>query len=119
MSLRKLKKMILKNEGGTLDTKLKEVKKTFGYMVALKGFEKIISIDELDKKTLREYQEKADRLGAYIGFWVDLKTGLLYLDISIYISNYMQAIAKARANKQLAIWDFKNQTSIYLDEIQF
>ncbi len=113
--LRKIKKNILMNEGGTLvPGSFKNLNKADGYMVALAGYEKIINIDDLTVKTIKEYNQIAINNGGYIGFWIDKKTNLLYLDISLYINNKYRALATAKENKQLAIFDLKLKESIYL-----
>lgn len=113
--LREIKKNILLNEGGTLvPGSFKNLNKQDGYMVALAGYEKIINIDDLSIQTIKEYNQLAINNGGYIGFWIDKNTNLLYLDISLYINNKYRALATARKNKQLAIFDLKNKDSIYL-----
>lgn len=113
--LKKIKKNILMNEGGTLvPGTLENLTKEDGYMVSLSGFEKIINIDDLTVQTIKEYNHLAINNGGYIGFWIDKKTNLLYLDISLYITNKYRALATAKANKQLAIFDLKLKESIYL-----
>jgi hypothetical protein len=48
----------------------------------------------------------------FLGAWLD--EGLLYIDLSMHIENKDEALKLAKDNHQKAIWDVKNNKSIYL-----
>ena len=47
-----------------------------------------------------------------LGGWRNPDDGLAYLDVSVVVSSRDQALALARNNDQLAIWDFANGQSV-------
>lgn len=106
---------ILKNGGATLDTNYNNFNANAGYMVSLYGYETKINIDNIDaiKKEIETKKEIAKQLNAYVGLWVD--NVLMYVDISKHIINYNRALEVARNNEQLAVYDIKNDKSIYLN----
>lgn len=111
----KMIKEIIKNGGATLDTNYNNFNASTGYMVSLDGYEAKINIDNIEaiKKEIETKKEEAQKIkNSYIGLWVE--NGLLYVDISKHIKNYNRALEVARNNKQLAIYDLKNNDSIYL-----
>ena len=112
----KMIKEILKNGGATLDVNYNNFNASAGYMVSLYGYEVKTDINNIEaiKKELENKKEIAQKIkGAYIGLWVD--SGLVYLDISKYIIDYNEALETARSHKQQAIYDLKNDVSIYLN----
>ena len=102
---------VKKNGGATLSKSLKhaEVK---GYMVSLKGFEKILKISEVEKiqKDIEEKQKVITKNNQYIGLWLDNDD--LYIDISENISDETTAINTGRLNEQIAIYDCNNKKVI-------
>lgn len=106
---------ILKNGGATLDTNYNNFNASAGYIVSLYGYETKINIDNIDaiKKEIETKKEIAKQLNAYVGLWVD--NVLMYVDISKHIINYNRALEVARNNEQLAVYDIKNDKSIYLN----
>ena len=112
----KMIKEILKNGGATLDVNYNNFNASVGYMVSLDGYEAKIDINNIEaiKKEIETKKEIAQKInGAYIGLWVE--NNILYVDISKHIINYNKALETARNNKQLAIYDLKNNDSIYLN----
>ena len=112
----KMIKEMIKNGGATLDVNYNNFNASAGYMVSLDGYEAKTDIDNIEaiKKEIETKKEIAQKIkGAYIGLWVD--NGLMYVDISKHIINYNRALEVARNNKQLAIYDLKNDKSIYLN----
>ena len=112
----KMIKKMIKNGGATLDTNYNNFNSSIGYMVSLDGYEAKIDINNIEaiKKEIETKKEIAKKFkGAYVGLWVENR--LLYVDISKHIKNYNRALEVARNNKQLAIYDLKNDKSIYLN----
>lgn len=112
----KMIKTIIKDGGATLDTNYNNFNVSAGFMVSLYGYETKINIDNIEdiKKEIETKREIAENINdAYVGLWVD--NDILYIDISKHIKNYNRALEVARNNAQLAIYDLKNNASIYLD----
>ena len=111
----KMIKKIIKNGGATLDVNYNNFNANFGYMVSLYGHETKIDINNIEaiKQEIEIKKEIAKQLNAYVGLWTD--NGLIYVDISKRIINYNKALETARKNEQLAVYDLKNDKSIYLN----
>ena len=111
----KMIKEILKNGGATLDYNYNNFNASTGYMVSLYGYEVKIDINDIEaiKKEIENKKEIAKKVNGYVGLWVD--NGLMFIDISKHIIDYNRALEVARNNKQLAIYDLKNDKSIYLN----
>ena len=111
----KMIKKMIKNGGATLDYNYNNFNASTGFIVSLDGYEAKIDIDNIEaiKKAIENKKEIAQKIKGYIGLWVD--NGLMYIDISKHIINYNRALEVARNNKQLAIYDLKNNKSIYLN----
>lgn len=104
---------IIKNGGATLTKDLKNATLKNGYMVSIMGMERTYkkeNIKEL-KESIQEYQ-KILKNNEYIGLWLD--NDIIYLDISKHFKDLKQAKKVGIKNKQLAIYDLKNNKSIYL-----
>lgn len=110
----KMIKKIIKNGGATLDTNYNDFNASTGFMVSLYGYETKINVDNIEaiKKEMENKKTEAEKNNAFIGLWVD--NGLMYLDISKHIKDYNKALETARENEQLAVYDLKNNVSIYL-----
>lgn len=106
---------IIKNGGATLDVNFNDFNVSTGYMVSLYSYEVKIDINDIEaiKKEIENKKEEAKKRNAYIGLWVE--NGLVYLDISKHIIDYNEALETARNNEQMAIYDLKNDKSIYLN----
>ena len=112
----KMIKEMINNGGATLDVDYNNFNTSAGYMVSIKGQEKKININDIEniKKEITKKRELIkNRKGYYIGLWVD--NDILYIDISKHIIKYNRALEVARNNKQLAVYDLKNDKSIYLN----
>lgn len=112
----KMIKEMIKNGGATLDTNYNNFNSSIGYMVSLDGYEVKIDINNIEaiKKEIETKKEEAQKIkNSYIGLWVD--NGVMYIDISKHIIDYNKALETARNNKQLAVYDLKNDKSIYLN----
>ena len=111
---------IIKNGGATLDKNYNNFSSDNGFMGSLEGQE--IKVNKNDIQGIKKEIEKKreliqDKKGLYIGLWLD--NDIMYLDVSIHIIDYMEALEVARNNDQLAIFDLKKKDSIYLNYIKY
>lgn len=117
--LKDIKEYIKKYKGITLDINtMKNTTIKNGYSVSLAGYEtKEKSIDKT-MEIVKDYIKAVKNLNKnnlFVGVWYDEKTQYYYIDISMIISKRREAERIAKDNKQLAIYDLKNNDSIYLD----
>lgn len=111
---------IIENKGATLDYNYNNFKSDIGFMVSLKGQEVKVNKNDIQgiKKEIEKKREFIqDKEGLYIGLWVN--DGMMYIDISIHIIDYLEALEVARKNDQKAIFDLKNKDSIYLTYLKY
>ena len=111
---------IIENKGATLDSNYNDFKSDRGYIVSIKGQE--IKVNKNDIENIKKEIEKKrefikDKRGLFIGLW--LEDDILYIDVSIHIVNYLKALEVARNNEQKAIYDLKNNDSIYLTYLKY
>ena len=111
---------IIENKGATLDKDYNDFKSDRGYIVSLKGQE--VKIDKNDIQGIKKEIEKKrefikDKKGLYVGLW--LEDDILYIDVSVHIVNYLRALEVGRNNEQKAIYDLKNNDSIYLTYLKY
>lgn len=112
----KMIKTIIKNGGATLDCNYNNFNASAGYMVSLYGYETKISInniEEIKKEILKKMELIRTKKGCFVGLWVE--NDLLYIDISKHIEDYNKALEVARNNQQKAVYNLKNDKSIYLN----
>lgn len=117
-----LKKEILKNKGLTINKDLKKVNLKSGFMVSIIGYEfTTYNIDEAIKEGLKYKEIIKNKNNYYIGFWIDEKdNNKIYVDISKNINNLRDAEKTAKKNIQKAIYNIKDNKSIYLNyEVKF
>lgn len=108
-----IKKIIIEG-GATLNKYGKDFVSDKGFMVSVFGAEFKTTDEGTAKSKIEEYLKKIQtEEGLFVGVWVD--EGEVYVDLSIHILNYNEALEVARNNKQKAIFDLKNKTSIYLN----
>ena len=81
------------------------------YMVAFEEHEKIVPHGTFTVDILRRYKKEVAKP---IGTWYNKKNGMVYLDTSIPFDNKKEALKFAQDNNQLAIYDTKNNETIYL-----
>ena len=111
---------IVKNGGATLDKNYNNFSSNKGYMVSLQGQEVKVNkndIQEIKKEIEKKREFIKDKRGLYVGLWLD--NDVMYIDVSIHIVDYLRALEVGRNNKQLAIYDLKNNESIYLNYMIF
>lgn len=111
---------IIENKGATLDKNYNNFSSNNGFMVSLQGQE--IKVDKNDIQGIKREIEKKrefikDKKGLYIGLW--LEGDIMFVDVSIHIVNYLRALEIGRNNKQKAIFDLKNNDSIYLNYMTY
>lgn len=119
MELKDIKR-IIENKGETLTKELKKAELKRGYMVSLEGTETQTKGDDY-QAIIKAIEEKQaiikDKNNMYIGLWLD--SNIVYIYISININDKVEALEFAKYNKQLAIYDLKNNNSIYLKNYNF
>lgn len=107
-------KKIISEGGATLNKHGEDFITSEGFMVSLFGAEFKTTDEETAKNKIEEYIEKIKtEEGLFVGVWLD--EGEVYVDLSIYIIDYNEALEVARNNKQKAIFNLKDKTSIYLN----
>ena len=109
---------IIKNEGVTLNANGERFASNNGFMVSLYGMEYKTEDKEEARQKIKDYINYIqDRQGLFVGVW--LEQGCFYVDISIHIIDKGDALEVAKKNKQIAIFDLKNNNSIYLKDYNF
>lgn len=81
------------------------------YMVAFKEHEKIVPHETFTADILEKYKKDVAKP---IGTWYNTEGGMVYLDASIPFEDKEKALKFASDNQQLAIYDTKNDETIYL-----
>ena len=107
---------ILKNDGATLDAGGAFISLSAGYVVSVAGYNlKLKKITALKLKTFNKLLTIAKNNGLYVGVWYN-RAGRYYdIDLNIITADMLTAFIKARANKQRAIYDIKNNNSILIN----
>ena len=98
-----IKKIIIEG-GATLNKHGEDFKADEGFMVSVFGAEFKTTDKEIAKNKIEEYLEKIQtEEGLFVGVWLD--EGEVYIDLSIHILDYNEALEVARNNKQKALFD--------------
>lgn len=111
---------IVNNGGATLDSNYNDFSSNKGYMVSLEGQEVKVdknNIEEIKKEVEKKKDFIKDKKGLYIGLWLD--SDIMFIDVSIHIIDYLEALEVARNNDQLAIYDLQKNDSIYLTYLKY
>ena len=106
---------IIENKGATLDYNYNSFNSEVGFMVSLKGQEVQVNKNDIEniKKEIEKKREFIkDKKKLYVGLWLD--SDMMYIDVSIHIIDYLEALEVARNNDQKAIYDLQKNDSIYL-----
>lgn len=118
MNLKDIINETLTNGGCSYNITTGDANPTHGYMVAIHGAEKPVPVQDLSQQVISDYIfDNALALAdpaAFLGTWVMTANNTVYLDVSFLINDLHEAKQIAKANKQLAIYDNKNQTTITL-----
>ncbi len=122
--LKDIKDYIIKNEGITLDIeKLQNTSIKNGFIVSLINYEyKTKNIDEvinlitkyIDIINTLKNKEKIKKT-YFVGVWYNKDDGFYYLDISKHFEKLRDAKKFGEVNKQKAIYNLKDNKSIYLN----
>lgn len=106
------------NGGFTVDSKLQVADVNAGYMVG--GFSKEYKIKSKDlniktfTKLIKKLQREALKNDLFIGGWYKCDNNIYYIELSKHINLEFEALRLGRKFKQLAIYDLKNNKSIYI-----
>jgi len=96
------------------------LKSSMGFMVSIKKYEEALEPKDFTYERVKAYLSKEgleDELRhLYFGGWLD-NEGYIYLDMNIYILDFVMAIKEAIKQNQVAIYDLKKEKSIYLKDI--
>ena len=113
---KKLINHIRKNDGATLDAGGAFISKNAGYVVSVAGYNlKIKNLTSLKLKTFNYLLNTAKKNGLYVGVWYN-RAGRYYdIDLNIITADILTAVIKARINKQRAIYDIKNNKTIFIN----
>ena len=111
---------IIENKGATLDKDYNNFSSSVGYMVSIQGQEVKTdknNIEEIKKEIEKKREFIGNKKGLFIGLWLD--NDIMFIDVSIHIIDYMEALEVARNNDQLAIFDLQKKDSIYLNYLKY
>lgn len=107
------------NNGGiTLNKESKKARLTDGFMVSLYGTEYKTENKEDVLEKVKEYMDNIqDKRGLYVGVWLD--NGYYYVDYSINIIDRVEALEFGKKQKQISIYDIKEDSYLYLKDYNF
>lgn len=112
---------IIKNGGATFNNKFKMININHGYWVSLNVKAPYLNVGFTfnNKRQLKDYivmvfdrYNELKLSNTYFGVWVD--ENKVYFDCTVLVEDTEEALKLAKSNKQLAIFDNENKTSIYL-----
>lgn len=106
------------NGGITLNKESEKAKIERGFMVSLYGTEyKTNDKKEVLEKVSEYISNIQNKKGLYVGVWLD--NGYYYVDYSINILDRVEALEFGRKNKQISIYDIKEDRCLYLKDYNF
>lgn len=113
-----LKNELIKKGGLTLNKNLEVLTKKEGYIATYQNSEKTFAFNEL-AQLKNEILKRAENIkkDEFIGLWVD--NNIIYLDTSIILDNKTECLEFAKDNRQIAIFDLKENKSLYLKDYHF
>ncbi|HZK70620.1 MAG TPA: hypothetical protein VFD03_03740 [Clostridia bacterium] len=96
------------------------VKPVEGYMVSFRSKEHKINVLDFNvghvDSFIRSNLDLLHNRNCFVGTWID--NDIVYIDISLNISDKDQALIWGKANGQICIWDVKKKVEIYqLEEV--
>lgn len=109
----------INNNGGiTLNKESKKAELKRGFMVSLYGSEyKTNDKKEVFKKINEYINNIQDKKGLYVGVWLD--GGYYYVDFSINILDRVEALEFGKKNKQISIYNIKEDSYLYINDFRF
>lgn len=113
-------KEIIKNGGATLTSNLEVASIKNGFMASILGYEKKFDCEDVTNinNYILELQAKVEnKEGYFIGLWVFKNE--VYVDISINIIDKSDALEFGKKNKQISIYDIKNDSTIDINDYKF
>lgn len=107
------------NNGGiTLNKESKKAELKRGFTVSLYGSEyKTNDKKEVSKKINEYINNIQDKKGLFVGVWLD--GGFYYIDYSINIIDEVEALEFGKKNKQISIYDIKENNYLYIKDYNF
>lgn len=121
MELEKIIEYVKENGGITLNKELKKEELKKGFTISLQKYEYQTNLSDLQgiKENLQEKINILEKTNKkyYIGLWLD--NNILYINLNKIELNKTRAFEFAKAQKQKALYDNKNQKCIYLKEYTF
>ena len=115
---RRLKDICLKNkEGFSIDFNLKPNTYKTGFFVSItdnKNKNLDLAIKNLFKTKRNKFKHFSHKK-LYIGFWIDKKTNISYLDLSLYIKSQKYALLIGKLFNQKAIFNISNFQEIRIN----
>jgi hypothetical protein len=103
-------KSILKNHGGTFNSKGETVSFKRGYQVSTHDIA-IVKVKELRKSYLQAILDTIES-GKFLGVWID--KGLAYIDCSECINTKREAVKLGKKLNQISIWNWKTSEALEL-----
>lgn len=109
----------INNNGGiTLNKESKKAELKRGFMVSLYGSEYKTNDKKEVLKKINEYINNIqDKKGLFVGVWLD--GGFYYVDYSINIIDEVEALEFGKKNKQISIYNIKDNSYLYLKDYNF
>ena len=84
------------------------------YMVAIEEHETIVPRETFNWRKIRDFNENQNKGWSCLGTWFNPKDNQVYIDVSIPFEDKEKALKFASDNNQSAIYDVKNNETIYL-----
>ena len=113
----KLMKKAEEKDGVTVTPSGEEFTADRGYMVSIINKEKTAENITEFIDLFKQYQDDAEKLHGYIGMWK--YNNKWFLDISYHILDKTDALEFGKKNKQIAIYGFKENESLYIKDYNF
>lgn len=109
----------ISNNGGiTLNKESKKAELKRGFMVSLYGSEYKTNDKKEVLKKINEYINNIqDKKGLFVGVWLD--GGFYYVDYSINIIDKVEALEFGKKNKQISIYNIKDNSYLYIKDYNF
>ena len=112
-----LMKTAEKRGGLTIASDGEEFTASNGYMASVINKEKTAESITDFIKLFKQYQEDAEKMHGFIGLWKDGEKW--FIDISYHILDKTDALEFGYKNKQIAIYGFKEESSLYIKDYNF